>query len=59
MDTSVMATMALTSFSSGALVTTGGWLFMNLGSLLPIAATAVALVWLARVRTRLRSVGAA
>jgi MFS family permease len=54
MDTSVLATMALTSFSSGALVTTGGWLFMNLGSLLPIAATALALIWLARVRTRAR-----
>ncbi|HEX6722841.1 MAG TPA: MFS transporter [Burkholderiaceae bacterium] len=58
MDTSVMATMAVTSFSSGALVTTGGWQWMNLGSLVPIAATALALVWLARVRTRLRSVSA-
>jgi predicted MFS family arabinose efflux permease len=55
MDTSVMATMAITSFSSGALVTTGGWTFMNLGSLVPIAATAVALVWLARVRAQARS----
>jgi MFS family permease len=50
MDTSVMATMAVTSFSSGALVTTGGWSLMNLGTLVPIAATALALVWLARVR---------
>jgi MFS family permease len=50
MDTSVMATMAVTSFSSGALVTTGGWQWMNLASLVPIAATAVALLWLARVR---------
>ena len=50
MDTSVMATMAVTSFSSGALVTTGGWQWMNFGTLVPIAATALALVWLARVR---------
>jgi MFS family permease len=52
MDTSVMATMAVTSFSSGALVTTGGWSLMNLGTLVPIAATAFALLWLARVRAR-------
>jgi MFS family permease len=55
MDTSVMATMAVTSFSSGALVTTGGWQWMNLGSLVPIAATAVALIWLARIRRRVSS----
>jgi MFS family permease len=55
MDTSVMATMAVTSFSSGALVTTGGWSLMNLGTLVPIAATALALVWLARVRARVRA----
>jgi MFS family permease len=52
MDTSVMATMAVTSFSSGALVTTGGWSLMNLGTLVPIAGTALALMWLARVRAR-------
>ena len=50
MDTTVAATMALTSFSSGALVTTGGWQWMNLGSLVPMAATAAALIWLARQR---------
>jgi MFS family permease len=55
MDTSVMATMAVTSFSSGALVTTGGWSLMNLGTLVPIAATALALLWLARVRGRVRA----
>jgi MFS family permease len=59
MDSSVMATMAVTSFSSGALVTTGGWQWMNLGSLVPIAATALALVWLARVRRRVPSGSAA
>lgn len=52
MDTTVYATMTLTSFSSGALVTTGGWHWMNWGSLVPLAATAAALVWLARVRAR-------
>jgi MFS family permease len=55
MDTSVMATMAITSFSSGALVTTGGWQWMNLASLVPIAATAGALVWLARLRRARRA----
>ena len=54
MDTSVLATMAVTSFSSGALVTTGGWLWMNLGSLVPLCAMALALVWLARIRWRAR-----
>ncbi|MDP3810543.1 MAG: MFS transporter [Hydrogenophaga sp.] len=43
----VFATMAFTSFASGALVTTRGWHWLNLGSLLPLALTAVALVWLA------------
>ncbi len=59
MDTSVMATMAVTSFSSGALVTTGGWQWMNLGSLVPIAGTALALVWLASVRRGVPSGSAA
>ncbi|MFO1218473.1 MAG: MFS transporter [Burkholderiaceae bacterium] len=52
MDTTVAATMALTSFSSGALVTTGGWQWMNIGSLLPLLGAAVAIAWLARVRSR-------
>jgi len=55
MDTSVLATMAVTSFSSGALVTTGGWQWMNLASLLPIAGTAVTLLWLARARAPSRA----
>ena len=42
----VFATMAVTSFASGALVTTQGWTWLNLGSLLPIAITALALAWL-------------
>jgi len=42
----VFATMALTSFASGALVTTQGWTWLNVGSLLPVGLTGVALVWL-------------
>lgn len=52
MDTCVFATMALSSFSSGALVTTQGWTLLNLGSLLPIAAVGLALAWLAAVQRR-------
>ena len=44
LDTGVYATMTLTSFSSGALVTTGGWQWMNWASLVPIALCAMALV---------------
>jgi MFS family permease len=51
-DFCVYATMTLTSFSSGALVTTGGWQAMNLGALAPLALLAAALVWLARLRQR-------
>ena len=43
----VFATMALTSFASGALVTTQGWTLLNYGSLVPIALTGVAVLWLA------------
>lgn len=43
----VFATMALTSFASGALVTTQGWWWLNVGSLLPLALTGGALLWLA------------
>ena len=46
----VFATMALTSFASGALVTTQGWTLLNLGSLLPVALTGLALIWLALLR---------
>lgn len=46
----VFATMALTSFASGALVTTRGWQWLNVGSLVPVALTGLALVWLAWVR---------
>ena len=52
MDTCVFATMALSSFSSGALITTQGWTWLNLGSLLPIVLVGLALLWLAGVRRR-------
>lgn len=42
----VFATLALSSFSSGVLVTTQGWALLNYGSLLPLLATAGALFWL-------------
>jgi MFS family permease len=47
MDTVIYTTMTLTSFSSGALITTRGWTWLNWGSLLPVALTALALAWLA------------
>jgi len=49
-DFSVYATMTLTSLGSGALVTTGGWQAMNLGTLLPLALLGTALGWLWRQR---------
>ena len=50
LDFCVYSTMTLTSFSSGALVTTGGWTSMNLGALLPLGLMAAALLWLRRVQ---------
>ncbi len=45
---SVFAVMAFTSFASGALVTTQGWMWLNWGALVPVLITGVALVWLSR-----------
>ena len=42
----VMATLAFSSLASGVLVTTRGWALLNWGSLLPVLATAGALLWL-------------
>jgi MFS family permease len=42
----VFATMAITSFSSGALVTTSGWDILNFASLFPVVLMGVALLWL-------------
>ena len=39
--------MAVTSFASGALVTTQGWAWLNAGSLLPVGLLGLALLWLA------------
>lgn len=52
----VFATMALTSFASGALVTTQGWVMLNYGSLVPIIVTGVALAWLALRQRRAAAV---
>ena len=43
----VFATLAVSSLASGVLVTTQGWSWLNWGSLVPVAACAVALGWLA------------
>ena len=48
----VYATLALSAFSSGVLVTTQGWTLLNAGSLVPIAVTGAALLWLARQQRR-------
>ncbi len=50
----VFGTMAISSFSSGALVTTQGWQFLNIGTLIPSVAIGVAVTWLYINRSRLR-----
>ncbi|MDR0478597.1 MAG: MFS transporter [Burkholderiaceae bacterium] len=52
----VFAVQAVTSFSSGALVTTQGWQLLNCGSLVPVGLMGLALLWLAVTR---RTVSAA
>jgi MFS family permease len=42
----VFGTLAVSSFASGVLVTTQGWALLNYGSLLPLALTGAALLWL-------------
>jgi predicted MFS family arabinose efflux permease len=49
----VFTVTALTSFASGALVTTQGWALLNWGSLVPVGLTALALAWYARRNPRL------
>ena len=44
----VFVTLALSSFSSGVLVTTSGWTLLNYGSLLPLALIGASLLWLRR-----------
>ena len=48
----VFATVALTSFASGVLVTTQGWQLLNYGSLVPVVLLGAALLWLAQTRRR-------
>ncbi len=55
MDSCVFGTMAISSFSSGALVTTQGWRWLNLGSVVPIVLVMVALLWMAVQRKPARS----
>lgn len=43
----IFATLAITSFASGLLVTTSGWALLNWGCLLPVVFIATALLWLA------------
>ncbi len=43
----VFGVLALTSLASGVLVTTQGWAWLNLGSLLPLLVTGCAIGWLA------------
>jgi MFS family permease len=43
----IFATLAISSLSSGVLVTTQGWTWLNIGSLVPVALVAAALAWLA------------
>ena len=56
MDLCVFSTMAASSFASGALITTQGWQWLNLGSLVPLALVSTALAWMA---ARRRNHGAA
>ncbi len=60
LDTLVFSTMTLTSFSSGALVTTQGWAWLNLGSVVPVTIVAAVLAWYAarrRAELRVRPAG--
>ena len=51
----VFAVLALSSLASGVLVTTSGWSLLNLGTLLPLGATALLLGWLALEQRRLQN----
>jgi len=44
----VFAVMSLSSFASGALLTTQGWHWLNIGSIVPVLLTGITLAWLAR-----------
>ena len=50
----VFAVLAVSSLASGVLVTTQGWALLNIGSLLPLGLTGLALGWLGLQQRRLR-----
>jgi len=50
----VFATLAITSLASGVLVTTQGWTWLNLGSLVPVAVVGGGLLWLSYSETAAR-----
>ncbi|WP_332777879.1 MFS transporter [Polaromonas sp.] len=52
----VFAVLALSSLASGVLVTTQGWALLNLGALLPLGLTALALGWFAMGQRRPQNV---
>ena len=48
----IFFTLAFSSLTSGVLVTTRGWALLNAGSLIPVALTGAALLWLWRQQRR-------
>ena|SRR5690554_1439341 len=50
MDFCVFTCVAVSSFASGVLITTQGWMWINLGSLAPLLVISIALWWMARQR---------
>ncbi|MBV6271697.1 MFS transporter [Alcaligenaceae bacterium CGII-47] len=54
MDFCVFTCVAISSFASGVLITTQGWTWINLGSLVPLAVVAGALWWMARHRATMQ-----
>ncbi len=48
----VFFVMAITSFSSGALVTMQGWFWLNMGSIVPVVLIGASLAWLAMYKRR-------
>jgi MFS family permease len=50
----VFGTMAVSSFSSGALVTTQGWQFLNIGTLAPTLIVSGAILWLVLQQKQLK-----
>jgi MFS family permease len=53
----VFAVLALSSLASGVLVTTQGWTLLNVGSVLPLGLTGLALAWLARAQRKVQNAG--